>query len=583
MITKNHPSAYAELFAKAQNALKTYGSNDTFKNATISNIDDYFACLAELARIEDENPELVDPIFTILPATESTFNIDADKRSISIPENFARYGVGVQGDEIAEILYFSIDRYFDAMDLAEMDIIVQWKHSEDKDNVSNLSATYKKSLTLQPGKIVFGWPISAEVTERSGNIQFSIRFYRRDDVTKELIYSFSTLTSVIKIQAGLDFELDEDSTKAAINMSQQIYNNLRNSKKAVVGYKIAVPVFENYYVQVENELVDANQTLTYDLPCTFVAKAGIPINTPADEHVSGAGLAYSWYKQGESAELIGSTIYKEDPKTQYNPNEIYFIKVKEGETEYYKPYYIVGDNNPFDDETAAGEDVVLYTRHSGFNPPAAGTYYAVANNIYVPGAYAQVKSAEWTVPAPVNPGFTYGSADNTVLLDDVNGATINITANVTDGGVLTTAWYRSDSPEFSAAEPIENATSADYIATQEGYYFVEAKNTRNNTTATIVSSSVWAKYDASAPVIISHSPTTALGGEVKIEVEKPAHSDENGLSYQWQDENNQNIQGATSNTYTPNSHGIYRCAVTNTYKGRNKTVLSNWITVTPAS
>jgi hypothetical protein len=95
MITKNHPSAYAELFAKAQAALSQYGSNDAFKNATISNIDDYFACLAELARIEEEHPEQIDPIFTILPATEQTFNIDADKRTISIPENFAKYGVGV--------------------------------------------------------------------------------------------------------------------------------------------------------------------------------------------------------------------------------------------------------------------------------------------------------------------------------------------------------------------------------------------------------------------------------------------------------------------------------------------------------
>ena len=70
----------------------------------LNNIDDYFACLAELARIENEYPEQIDPIFTILPATEQTFNIDADKRSIAIPENFAKYGVGVQGDEIAEIL-----------------------------------------------------------------------------------------------------------------------------------------------------------------------------------------------------------------------------------------------------------------------------------------------------------------------------------------------------------------------------------------------------------------------------------------------------------------------------------------------
>ena len=48
-----------------------------------------------------------------------------------MPENFAKYGVGVQGDEIAEILYFSIDRFFDAIDLAEKEILIQWRHEKD--------------------------------------------------------------------------------------------------------------------------------------------------------------------------------------------------------------------------------------------------------------------------------------------------------------------------------------------------------------------------------------------------------------------------------------------------------------------
>jgi hypothetical protein len=45
MITKNHPSAYAELFRKAQDVLKKYMNSDY----AISNIDEYFACLRDLA------------------------------------------------------------------------------------------------------------------------------------------------------------------------------------------------------------------------------------------------------------------------------------------------------------------------------------------------------------------------------------------------------------------------------------------------------------------------------------------------------------------------------------------------------
>ena len=62
---------------------------------SIGNIDDYFACLRTLATLEIEHPDEIDPIFTILPATEQTFDIDANTRSIKIPDNFAKYGVGV--------------------------------------------------------------------------------------------------------------------------------------------------------------------------------------------------------------------------------------------------------------------------------------------------------------------------------------------------------------------------------------------------------------------------------------------------------------------------------------------------------
>lgn len=116
--------------------------------------------------------------------------------------------------------------------MAEKEILIQWKHEKDANGAQNLSATYKRSLTLQPGKIVFGWPISKDITERPGNVLFSVRFYEREgeDDNAVLIYSFSTTTASIKIQSGLDFELSPAATEAAIRKNDQIYKNLRNSK-----------------------------------------------------------------------------------------------------------------------------------------------------------------------------------------------------------------------------------------------------------------------------------------------------------------------------------------------------------------
>jgi hypothetical protein len=50
-----------------------------------------------------------------LPQDEELFEIDANKRKINVPASFSG-GASVVGDEIAETIYFSIDRYFDITD-----------------------------------------------------------------------------------------------------------------------------------------------------------------------------------------------------------------------------------------------------------------------------------------------------------------------------------------------------------------------------------------------------------------------------------------------------------------------------------
>lgn len=578
MITKNHPSAYAELFKKAQEILTKYGKTNSKDNrvdnpVSISNIDDYFGVLKALAEIEARAEsgkdsyidEVIDPIFTILPATEETFNIDANSRKISIPDNFAKYGVGVQGDEIAEILYFAIDRYFDAMDLAEMDIIVQWKHSADNEVPESLSATYKKSLTLQPGKIVFGWPITGEMTERAGNIQFSIRFYRRQN--NELIYSFSTLPAQIKIQSGLDFELTTDSINNAINRNSQIYNNLRNSVPANVDYVVAAPTFEARWVQLEGstELVPA-ENKEYDLPITLAAKAGFAANVEGE--ISGNGLAYSWYREGTAESLGGENKYKEAQSGEYDNNkEIYYV-IEDG---VYQPYY--SDGNPFDDENVDK----VYVRYSDFTPTMAGTYYVKATNAYKHNNFKAADSDKWVIPGPGDPVFEYGNENRELILGDQGS--INITATLPENNKFEGEgkWYKSENAIFDPnnAEEIIDASGDSYIPTDEGYYFREVTNSRNGESKVSNSLSVWARHDASDPVIASQPSNNAT--TLSIVVEAPAYGN---ITYQWQTNDGIAIEGATSSSYSGPVGGIYKCVVTNTYKGRTKSITSDPAAIT---
>ena len=116
---------------------------------------------------------------------EHLFKIDANTRNIDIPEDFRKNGVAVQGDDRAEIVYFSIDRYFDLTDLYHKEIFILWNPpGRDGKPVSDgtmLSPVINKSLYYKPNHVVFGWPIVKEMTEYAGDMEFSVRFYDRDE------------------------------------------------------------------------------------------------------------------------------------------------------------------------------------------------------------------------------------------------------------------------------------------------------------------------------------------------------------------------------------------------------------------
>lgn len=597
MITKNNPSAYASLFKRAEEVLRNYGSQ--YAGQSISNIDDYFSVLRELATLENDNSE-IDPIFTILPATEETFEIDANTRQIKVPENFAKYGVGVQGDEIAEIIYFSIDRYFDAIDLAEKEILIQWRHEKDSQGVQNLSATYKRSLTLQPGKIVFGWPISKEVTERPGNVLFSVRFYEREGEGDNavLIYSFSTATAQIKIQNGLNFELSPSITEAAIKKNDQIYKNLRNSQQAGLEYTIAMPNFAGYYYYVitadgtkESEAIESPDKI-HDLPVQFVVKAVIPED--ANGEISSKPLEYEWFytldksaaelpiSKNEGTESIEYVLVNTDTE-KYNPNEFYYHNIGTDEEPVWEVYSVAGDNNPFDDLDEYGNKIKLYVQRSTCIPAKAGYFIAKATNNYGLGKYAERESEYWLVPFADEPTYTYYPENRDLILEDGQG-TITVEASVRDNGEISYQWYYSTTDNWDNTIRQDEETSNTITANKEGFYFLKATNRKNNsesknhslaiTTAFAPSIPIISEYKVDDQVQIANETGIIVEGLKKLSI--TIHEDflvyRGIISYQWNKVSGDTlipISGAINSNYTPVASGLYKCTVTNTYKGHS--------------
>lgn len=208
MITKYKDSvknAYRDLYEAIGKA-----SEDAGSPIQINNLESFFGNIQEIAKLDTK--------FLRLPLDEPLFEIDANSRKITIPSDFVSNGLSVQGDHLAETVYFSIDRYFDYMDLNNCQIRINWKMGE----ASGQSVNFSKSLDADPGKIIFGWPVAKELTGKSGSLSFAVEFYTEDRDT--ITYSLNTLISTITIKEGLVLVSPE-----VINVNDSILNMLQNS------------------------------------------------------------------------------------------------------------------------------------------------------------------------------------------------------------------------------------------------------------------------------------------------------------------------------------------------------------------
>lgn len=215
-INTENQAKYDILFKKATSALG-------LSEEAIRTLEQYFSKIEDLMK--------KDPKFTILPTDEAYFDIDANSRVITVPNDFRKNGLGVNGDQVAEIVYFRIDRYFDFTDLNNTDIFIQWINPN---GVSGVSVPWVRDIDSETDKLIFGWPIDREVVDGSGTLQFSVRFvqYATDSATnqktKDIIYNFNTLTASIGVNPSITI-LEDDLLLNNQAINEMIKNRVKNT------------------------------------------------------------------------------------------------------------------------------------------------------------------------------------------------------------------------------------------------------------------------------------------------------------------------------------------------------------------
>lgn len=333
---------YQILFEKAVNALQTHPSDEIpqeeRETLSITSLDDYYAYLPYLMKfplLETEDED-VHNFFAKIPLDEEYFKIDANTRNITVPSSFLRNGVGVQGDEIAEVVYFSIDRYFDSVDLASVDnIVIQWRTR----NGTGISQHFGKSIEVIDGKekIVFGWPISSALTGVAGTIQFAVRFYTVDTVNQIIKYSLATLPAEIVINPTLDYDLF-DTTIREPSQSDLITSRIKSA--GVYNPELPVPEAPIITVPLHVDRLPTTARIV-DLPVDSVTGelGNLKLVIGAQPSTIGT-IGYEWkqfaYDNGdyanEASGYTGEIAIDYQPVTELNEGKICYTISRNPET-----------------------------------------------------------------------------------------------------------------------------------------------------------------------------------------------------------------------------------------------------------
>lgn len=220
-INESNFQEYTDIFAEAFNVLKSknydVGLDADPKKTTFSGLAEYYSHMADLLAISAYR-------YVMLPLDEETFTINLNDRSIIVPAGFSKCA-SVQTDQLAETIVFVVDRYFDYMDLNNTEIYVQWITPSGTHGATHVEM---RDIESEPNKIRFAWPLNKIVTEKPGNVQFSVRFVRVDK-NEQVIYSLNTLNKEIVIKPAL-YTKEPTIVIEKQNIVDEFKNAIINSK-----------------------------------------------------------------------------------------------------------------------------------------------------------------------------------------------------------------------------------------------------------------------------------------------------------------------------------------------------------------
>lgn len=161
------------------------------------------------------------------PDEEPVFEVDLNTRKITIPKNFQ--DLAVEGDHCAETVWFSLDRWFDGIDLTKKKFGVQYSGESGTGliPITTYTTTGETSNT-----ILLGWLITHDVTSSPGQLTFSLRVFSLNDEDNSIEYSLNTNTVTSNIKKALNVNSESsgvnpppDVLSTLVDRIEELYEN----------------------------------------------------------------------------------------------------------------------------------------------------------------------------------------------------------------------------------------------------------------------------------------------------------------------------------------------------------------------
>ena len=396
----------------------------------ITSLNEYFQHIKDLAALAiGKGRSGSDPYFLRLPLDEPYFEINANTRGITVPGELSQ--IAVRGDKLAEIVFFRIDRYYDAVDLNTRHIYIEW---ELPDGTKGISRDFLRDTQSEKDKLIFGWAIGEELTKQVGTIRFAVRFVEWFDVANtegdgdadqriesadkavtgsQMLYSFSSLPATVSVVESLNYSLFEDDEALKVyntavtdenigTIVLYLENSDADSADSTAPESAEYPVFVRdltgeYYTNATR----IGETNEYKINLVD-GKLELRVEANADDagHISYVfGRIAHTEDEGTGVAATGANGLTADIK--FIPTTDSFDA--NGESGLNKTYYIF-DNAYQTYLVATADDIKnapagsIYERVAVIEVAAPGHYYAIADNAVSGKKIASTHSSRFYIP-----------------------------------------------------------------------------------------------------------------------------------------------------------------------------------------